>query len=102
MIVYASASAYARCGMPVCGCGETMRLANLRDIVLVQPERLDDLPERSFHTAMRELGHADMIHAKQAPRRSKQPQCAEDGCSKFRRNGVRFCAEHEELAALPF
>lgn len=102
MIVYASAAAYTRHGLPVCGCGQQMMLANLRDIVLIEPDRLDGLGERSFHAAMRELGHSGMIHAKQPPRRTLQPRCAEDGCSRFVRNGERFCSGHEDPEPLPF
>lgn len=101
MIVYASAAAYERCGMPQCGCGQPMQLANLRDIALIEPARLEGLPEREFNAAMRELGATDAIYAKQPPRHSRQPQCGEDGCSKFRSNGERFCAEHT-IDALPF
>jgi hypothetical protein len=101
-IAYASVSAYVRAGMPTCGCGERMELANLRDVVAIEPERLDGLSERSFNAAMRELGFTDMIRAKQPPRRTRQPQCAAPGCSKFRANGVKFCKEHEEPEALRF
>jgi Na+-translocating ferredoxin:NAD+ oxidoreductase RNF subunit RnfB len=101
-IAYASAAAYMRAGMPVCGCGDRMVLANLRDIAELEPERLDGLSERAFNQAMRELGHTDMIHAKQPPRRTSQPQCAEPTCSRFRRRGARYCHEHEDLEQVPF
>ncbi len=79
-----------------------MELANLRDVVAVEPERLDGLSERAFNAAMRELGHTGMILAKQPPRRTAQSQCAKPGCSRFRKLGVRYCTEHEDLEALPF
>jgi hypothetical protein len=101
-IVYASAAAYTRAGMPTCGCGEAMALANLRDIAELEPERLDGLSLRAFNAAMRELGHTDMIRAKQPPRRTSQPQCAESSCSRFRRAGARYCHEHEDLEQVPF
>jgi hypothetical protein len=102
MIVYASAAAYARCGLPTCGCGERMTLANLRDVAVVEPESLDRLGERDFNAAMRELGYVDMIRAKAPPRRIAQPQCAEPGCSRFRKYGDRWCVDHLEAHALPF
>jgi hypothetical protein len=101
-IVYASASAYTRTGMPTCGCGTPMELANLRDVVAIEPERLEGLSEKAFNAAMRELGFTDMIRAKQPPRWSQQPQCANDGCSRFRKTGERLCAPCAELEALPF
>jgi hypothetical protein len=79
-----------------------MELANLRDVVAIEPERLDELSEKAFNAAMRELGHTDSIIAKQPPRRTRQPQCKSAGCSKFRANGSDYCPSCEELAAVPF
>lgn len=101
-IAYASASAYRRAGMPVCGCGVRLQLANLRDIAELEPERLDELGERSYHAAMRELGMVDEIHAKQPPRLSKQPQCTEPGCTRFRKRGSKRCTPCEGADTLPF
>jgi Na+-translocating ferredoxin:NAD+ oxidoreductase RNF subunit RnfB len=101
-ICYASASAYQHAGLPTCGCGEPLVIANLRDLITVDPEALDSLSERAHDAAMRELGHTDMIRAKVPPRRISQPQCAKDGCSRFRAYGVKFCAAHAELEEVPF
>jgi hypothetical protein len=43
-----------------------------------------------------------MIRAKAPPRRIAQPQCAEQGCSRFRKYGDRWCVDHLEAHALPF
>jgi hypothetical protein len=105
-ICYASASAITSAGLPACGCGAPIVLVNVRDIALIEPERLEQslrMTSRKQRTAaMRELGWLDGIERRNAGRRSPQPQCSADGCSKFRKRGDRFCAEHRELEAIPF
>jgi hypothetical protein len=49
-----------------------------------------------------ELGYTDMIEGRAPARRIPQPQCAADGCSKFRKLRDRYCVEHQELEAIPF
>lgn len=99
-IVYASRGALQRSGLPACGCGERMQLANLRDRAAVEWDalaaELESYGRDAYDAAMRELGHVDMI----APRRSTehhggaQRRCEVNGCHKFAAG--RYCAEHEQ------
>jgi hypothetical protein len=79
-----------------------MVLANLRDIALIEPDALEKLGRKSWNAAMRELGYSDMVERRAPARRIPQPQCAAEGCSKFRKLGDRYCVEHQELETIPF
>lgn len=65
-ICYASAGAVIRAGVPVCGCGAPMTVANPRDLAVIDPDGFDALagamPTRSaFNALMRECGYTDSI-----------------------------------------
>jgi hypothetical protein len=100
-IVYASRGALQRSGLPVCGCGDTMQLANLRDRAIVEWDaltaELESYGRDTYDAAMRELGYTDMIAPRRAPRRSgaAQNRCEWEGgyCVKFVVG--RYCPEHE-------
>lgn len=100
-IAYASRGALQRSGFPLCGCGEVMQLANLRDRAAVEWDALEaelsSYGRPAYQAAMRELGYTDML-----PKRSKygkggagQKRCGWEGgyCSVF--SASRYCAEHE-------
>jgi hypothetical protein len=99
-IAYASRGALQRSGFPVCGCGEPMTLANLRDRAAVEWDELEaellSYGRGAYDAAMRELGYTAMIAGK-APRRSgaAQHRCEWEGgyCAKF--TSGRYCPEHE-------
>lgn len=59
-IAYASRGALQRSGLPSCGCGEPMTLANLRDRAAVEWDALEaelrSYGRETFNSAMRELG----------------------------------------------
>jgi hypothetical protein len=111
-LCYASASAISSAGLPTCGCGSPMLVANLRDLERIDPDgfqaMIEHLPRKQHTAAMRELGYTAAIERRNAAmepgskRRIPQPQCAADGCSRFRKYGERFCAEHADLDDLPF
>jgi hypothetical protein len=95
-IAYASRGAIERCGMPVCGCGEPMVLANLRDRAQLEWDALERelsaLGRDAYNDAMREIGARDLVIAPLA-RVSKgglvQKRCEAHGCHKFA--AARFC-----------
>lgn len=105
-IAYASAGAIMAAGIPSCGCGRPMEIANLRDLEVIDPEGFErlvgSLGLKAGNAAMRELGYTDAIVRRSPPRRSRQPQCKSDGCSRFRRNGSDHCTSCQELQAVPF
>lgn len=105
-IAYASAGAVIAAGIPTCGCGQPMTVANLRDLEKIDPDGfeqlLGSLSVKARNAAMRELGYTDAIERRSPGRRTRQPQCAHTDCSRFRAYGVRYCAEHAELEAIPF
>ena len=83
-----------------------MQVPMLRDLERIDPDGFEQiigqLSHREHTAAMRELGYVDAIVRKQPPRRTVQPQCAHAGCSRFRKYGARYCAEHANLETLPF
>ena len=100
-IAYASRGALQRSGLPVCGCGRPMVLANLRDRALIEWDALRDELEGygadAYRAAMSELGFSDEVEPRKAPRRSGvgRHRCAwENGyCQVF--TSTRYCADHE-------
>lgn len=105
-ILRGSAAALRASGLPTCGCGGAFMVPVLADLERIDPDAFDaligSLSHKQHTAAMRELGYTDAIVRKAPPRRSRQPQCAHDGCSRFRAYGKRYCAQHEALEALPF
>jgi hypothetical protein len=105
-IAYASAGAVTSAGLPTCGCGAPMTVANLRDIEAIDPEGFErmvgSLSLKAGNAAMHELGYTDSIIRRSPGRRIAQPQCATAGCSKFRKLGATHCVACEELASVPF
>jgi hypothetical protein len=101
-IAYASRGALQRSGLPVCGCGEPMTLANLRDRAAVEWDALEaelvSYGRDAYDAAMRELGYTGMIEPRTAPRKSgaAQKRCQWEGgyCAKFASG--RYCPEHRE------
>jgi hypothetical protein len=103
-IAYASRGALQRSGLPRCGCGEPMALANLRDRAAVEWDALAaellSYGRDAYDAAMRELGCTGMIAPRKAPAGSGlvQHRCEWEGgyCSKF--TSGRYCPEHEQGA----
>jgi hypothetical protein len=102
VILYGSRAALQRSGLPSCGCGEPMTLANLRDRAVVEWDALEaelrSYGRDAYNAAMRELGYTDMIEPRTAPRKSgaAQHRCEWEGgyCAKFASG--RYCPEHVE------
>jgi hypothetical protein len=98
-IAYASRSALQRSGLPVCGCGEPMTLANLRDRAAVEWDALEaelrSYGRDAYDAAMRELGYSAMVEPRTRPAGSglAQHRCEVWGCHKF--SAGRHCPEHE-------
>ena len=94
-IMYGSAAAIRTAGLPLCACGGPFMVPLLRDLEVIDPdgfERLLAALDRKSHTqVMRELGYVDSIERCAPPRRTRQPQCSNDGCSRFRAYGERYC-----------
>lgn len=105
-ILYGSAAAIRTAGLPGCACGGTFTVPLLRDLEVIDPDGFEQLLatlDRKSHTqAMRELGYLDAIERRAPPRRTRQPQCANDGCSRFRAYGERYCPTCLAEASLPF
>lgn len=78
---------------------EVEQLGTFIELEAVAPPDSD----RKSHTqAMRELGYVDAIERRAPPRRTRQPQCSKDGCSRFRAYGERYCPTCLAESALPF
>lgn len=98
-IAYASRGALQRSGLPVCGCGEPMTLANLRDRAAVEWDALEaellSYGRDAYDTAMRQLGYSGMVEPRTRPAGSglAQHRCEASGCHKFATG--RYCPEHE-------
>lgn len=105
-IAYASAGAVQSAGIPTCGCGSPMAVANLRDLEVIDPDGFEQLVGslslKGGNAAMRELGYLDSIVRRSPPRRTNQPQCKRDGCSRFRRAAVDYCEPCQQQEAIPF
>jgi len=98
-IAYATAGALTRAGVPVCGCGEPMVLAKVRDRAYVEWDNLEAelqaLGRDAYNAAMRELGFTDMIERRTDRRGGAvQKRCEAHGCHRF--TGGRYCREHEQ------
>jgi hypothetical protein len=99
-IAYASRGALQRSGLPVCGCGEAMTLANLRDRAAVEWDALEaelvSYGRDAYTAAMRELGYGGVVEPHTAPRRSgaAQQRCQGPGCHKF--TVGRYCPSCEQ------
>lgn len=99
-ILYASAGALLSAGLPVCGCGASMSLPNLRDRAVVEWDalaaELESYGRDAYDAAMRELGYTDMIAPRTGERKSglAQHRCEWEGghCVKF--TSSRYCDEH--------
>lgn len=99
-IAYASRRALQRSGLPVCGCGEPMALANLRDRYAIEP----DAVESELHGYGRAAYVAGMREIGETPERESggryghggagQHRCEWEGgyCTKY--SGGRYCPEH--------
>ncbi|HEX5309755.1 MAG TPA: hypothetical protein VFW38_11830 [Solirubrobacteraceae bacterium] len=78
----------------------------LRDLEVIDPDGFEQLLamlDRKSHTqAMRELGYVDAIERRAPPRRTRQPQCSKDSCSRFRAYGERYCPTCLAESASPF
>jgi hypothetical protein len=98
-IAYASRGALQRSGLPRCGCGESMTLANLRDRAAVEWDALEaelvSYGRDAYTAAMRELGYAGMVEPRTRPAGSGlvQRRCEASGCHRF--SVGRYCREHE-------
>lgn len=99
-IAYASRGALQRSGLPVCGCGEPMTLANLRDRAAVEYDALEaellSYGRDAYDAAMRELGYTGMIAKRSGDSKggAEQHRCEWEGgyCSVFASG--RYCSEH--------
>ncbi len=100
VIVYASAGALKRSGMPTCGCGEPLQLANMRDRAVIEwdalQQELESYGPDAFDNAMRAMGFTDMIGRKREGRSGAgQHRCAwEHGYCQVFVSGT-YCEEHE-------
>jgi hypothetical protein len=101
VILYGSAAALTRSGLPVCGCGERMTVPNLRDRAAVEWDALEielrSYGPLAFNDAMRELGHLAMVEPlKDTSRKggAEQKRCGWEGgyCSVY--VASRYCTEH--------
>jgi hypothetical protein len=100
-IVYASRGALQRSGLPVCGCGERMALANLRDRAAIEWDALDaelrSYGVKAYDAAMRELGETPQREHGGAYGHGggAQHRCEWEGghCAKY--SSARYCPEHE-------
>jgi hypothetical protein len=97
-IARASRGALVRAGMPSCGCGERMALADLRDRAAVDWDalaaELESYGRGAYDAAMRELGYTDMIAPRDTGGRGGGPpkRCAVWQCHRF--TAAEYCAEH--------
>jgi hypothetical protein len=90
-------------GLPTCACGTVMTVPELRDLVAVDDSILDTLSHRARNQAMRALGWTDQIVRKAPPRRTRQKQCVQEGCSRFVGTFAQQCAAgHPQREAMPF
>ncbi len=105
-ILYGSAAALRTAGLPQCACGGAFTVPLLRDLEVIDPDGFEQLLamlSRSAHTqVMRELGYTDAIEKRSPPRRTRQPQCSNDGCSRFRAYGERYCPTCLAESNVPF
>lgn len=106
VILYGSAAALG-VGMPTCACGESMVVANLGDLAVVDPpggfERVaGELGEREYNGLMRVLGYDHAVVSTNA-RSIGTRQCKRSSCKRLRVNNLAdFCREHLAEAEVPF
>ena len=104
-IAYASAGAVIACGLPVCGCGQPLTVANPRDLAVIDPESFDQLAgslsKPAHNQMMRECGFDAMILRDKGHdpvvarmRANRQKRCAQDRCGRFAAHGSMTCAQH--------
>jgi hypothetical protein len=99
-IAYASRGALQRSGLPRCGCGEQLQLANLRDRFAVEPDALESelvsYGRSAYDAAMRELGEpVEREHGgAYGHSGAVQHRCAEQHCDRF--TSAVYCHEHEQ------
>jgi hypothetical protein len=97
-ICYASAGAVSSCGLPSCGCGLPLVVANPRDLAVIDPEGFDQLagvlPKAAHNAMMREAGFDGMILRD----RCHDPAVARVRASRQVRVGGKFAPK----AAMPF
>ena len=113
-ICYASAGAVVACGLPVCGCGRELTVANPRDLAVIDPDGFEDaangMPTLAGHNAlMRAGGFTDSIirgpgHDPAVARRRalRMKRCSSDACGRFARKGSPYCGVHAGAADMPF
>lgn len=93
VILYGSRTALQRSGLPVCGCGEKMTLANLRDRALVEWDTLETelvlYGREAYDAAMRELGYPVERVARVQRSGLVQHRCEASGCHKF--SAAHYC-----------
>lgn len=100
-IAYATTGAIERAGgLPICACGGTLTLPNLRDRAVVEWDtlagELKQLGPDAWNDAMREIGSPDLVVRTLRPRLSgaRQHRCETSGCTRF--STGRYCPEHVE------
>lgn len=104
VILYGSMAALTRSGLPVCGCGERMQLANLRDRAAVEWDVLElemgSWSREAYNAAMRELGYTGRLETRTYSRQSGavQRRCGWEGGQCVRFVSGRYCPEHEHSA----
>ena len=100
-----TSAAMIRLGAPLCACGAgALQVPELKDAAVVDWDALaaSFTSLRARNAAMRELGYPEAVESRSRGRRTKQPQCKHDGCSRFRAYGELYCPKHAELEAMPF
>lgn len=111
-ICYASAGAVIACGLPRCGCGMPLSVANPRDLSVIDPESFEQLagqlPKAAHNAMMRTAGYDGMVirdkghdPAVARARAARQKRCALESCGRFARKGSAMCAVHDS-ADMPF
>jgi hypothetical protein len=111
-ICYASAGAVMSCGLPRCGCGQSMNVANPRDLAVIDPDGFEQLagslPKAAHNAMMRDCGFDAMILRDKGHdpvvarmRANRQKRCAADGCGRFAANGSKLCSLHGDQG-MPF
>lgn len=99
VILYGSRAALQRSGMPVCGCGERMVIANYRDRAKIEPDDLEaelvGYGRDAYNAVARELGWPRWAATPKPTRGGAgQKRCAwaEGYCSRF--TATLYCGEH--------
>lgn len=104
-IAYASAGAVISCGLPTCGCGQPLTVANPRDLAVIDPESFEELrsilPMAGHNAMVRAAGYDGLVVRSKGhdprvarARALRQKRCSVDGCGRFAAKGTSTCELH--------